>query len=193
MDFKSVHISLFQQFLHWEARTCIEGSAQEETQMPQNFGDDLRLHPQITSSSEALSESVQRLLTSAQDILKQWDRYSHVWNHSDADFAGSFSETDPIHIVCDQKLKYYHGVKEQLTREAPSENEHVLQLDLKPLLRGLLEINDSRVRETCDLLNQSAKEELFSLRDEVKVLIIILYINSVETYYSSMHVHWSDE
>lgn len=154
--------------------TCIECPPQrvsgEDELLTFSFYNEVCQLPQISEQAMAVSQNVQRLLCSLGRYLSSWKRYSPLWKHDKAVSMEKFAAKKPPCILYDDRLQFYMNVYQEVLTEALVKNEHVIRLNLAPLAHTVQENAQAWVSSLGRLLNQSAREDLLSLKDEFTVL-----------------------
>lgn len=154
--------------------TCIECPPQhldgEDELVTFTFLSDVWKHPQIRESTWTVSQSIHGLLLSVDQYLTHWKRYRPLWERNKTIVNEKFAAKNPSFVLYDEKLQFLANTNQEVLEETLCKNEHIIHLNLVPLAETVKEIAESWVRSLCNLLNKPAKEDLFKLRDELKVL-----------------------
>ena len=150
----------------------------EEEAVTFSFFSDVWPHHQINESALTVSQNVQRLLFSVDRYLNHWKRYRHLWERNHTVVNEKFAARKPSIVMYDDKFQFLSRISQELMLEPLSKNEHIIHLNLEPLAQTVQEIAESWISSLGSLLNKPAKEDLFSLRDELMVLnpVILLHI-----------------
>ncbi|XP_042277329.1 dynein axonemal heavy chain 10 isoform X2 [Thunnus maccoyii] len=159
------------QFVRWMRGTCIECPPQhvggEEEVVIFSFFSDVYQHPQINESAMTVSQNIQQLLFSVDRYLKHWKYYQPLWERNKAIVNEKFAARKPSYALYDDKLHVLAGINQEVMLEPLFKNEHIIRLNLEPLVLTVKEIAESWISSLGGLLNKSAKEDLFNLRDEL--------------------------
>lgn len=140
-----------------------------------SFYSDVCQHPHINELGMTVSQNVQQLLIALDRHLNHWKRYRLLWEKNRAVVSEKFAARKPSCVMYDDKLQFYAGIRQEVTLEPLSKNEHIIHLNLEPLA---ITVRENAVAWICSLgslLNKSAREDLFSLRDEILVLNMQIY------------------
>ncbi|CAL8247788.1 unnamed protein product [Merluccius merluccius] len=161
-------------FVRWMHGTCMECPPQrvsgEDELLTFSFYNEVCQHPQISEQAMALSQNIQRLLCSLGRYLSSWKRYCPLWKLDKAVAMEKFAAKNPLCVLYDDKLQFYVKVHQEVLMEPLVKNEHVIRLNLAPLAHTVQENAQAWVSSLGQLLNQSAREDLFGLRDEFTCL-----------------------
>ncbi|XP_030648846.1 dynein heavy chain 10, axonemal [Chanos chanos] len=161
-------------FVRWMHGTCIECPPQrvegEDKLMVLSFYNDICQLPLVNERATAISQSVHRLLNSVSRYLNSWKRYRPLWKMDKAIVMEKFAAKKPSCVMYDEKLQFYASVSREVAQHALVKDEHIIRLNLAPLACSVLENAQAWVTSLGRLLNESAKENLFGLRAELKQL-----------------------
>ncbi|XP_057687718.1 dynein axonemal heavy chain 10-like isoform X2 [Corythoichthys intestinalis] len=158
------------EFARWMNGTCIECPPQHvdgDDLVVFSFFDNVSYHPQINERALAVSQNIQQLLLSADQYLNHWKQYKPLWERDKATVCEKFAAKDPTCAMYDQRLQFYAHITQKVTLEPLFVNVNIVQLNLEPLCHTVQEMAESWISSLGSLLNKSAKEELFNLRDEL--------------------------
>lgn len=163
-------------FVRWMHGTCMECPPQrvsgEDELLTFSFYSEVCQHPQISERAVTVSQNVQRLLSSLGRYLSSWKRYCPLWKLDKAVAIEKFAAKKPTCVLYDDKLQLYTKIHRQVLMEPLVKNEHAIRLNLAPLSHTVQENAQAWVSSLGRLLNQSAREDLLSLRDEFTVLTL---------------------
>ncbi|XP_062273833.1 dynein axonemal heavy chain 10 [Scomber scombrus] len=162
------------QFVRWMRGTCIECPPQhvggEEELVIFSFFSDVYQHPHINESAMTVSQNIQRLLLSVDRYLNHWKYYRPLWERNKNIVNEKFAAGKPSCVLYDDKLQFLACINQKVALEPLFKNEHIIHLNLEPLAHTVRETADSWISSLGSLLNKSAKEDLFNLRDEIMEL-----------------------
>lgn len=154
--------------------TCIECKPQrvdgEEELVILSFFSEVCPHPQINESAKSVSQNIQRLLLSVDQYLNHWKRYRPLWEKNKSIVNEKFAARKPSCVMYDDKFQSLSHMKQEVMLEPLFRNEHIVHLNLQPLAQIVQKTAESWISSLGSLLNKSAKEDLFNLRDELMVL-----------------------
>uniref|UniRef100_A0AAY5K1P1 AAA+ ATPase domain-containing protein n=1 Tax=Esox lucius TaxID=8010 RepID=A0AAY5K1P1_ESOLU len=158
-------------FVRWMHGTCIECPPQrvdgEDEPVVLSFYSEVCQHQQVNERAMAVSQSIQRLLSTVGPYLGRWKRYRRLWKLDKAIVMERFAAKRPSYVMYDEKLQFYSRISVEVAQQPLLKDEHIMRLNLEPLARTVQENAQAWVNSLGRLLNQSAREELFSLRDEL--------------------------
>lgn len=164
--------------------TCIECPPQrvdgEDELVIFSFHSEVCQQPQVNERAVAVSQNIQRLLSSVGSYLNRWKHYRPLWKMDKAIVLEKFASKRPSCVMYDEKLQFYARFNQEVALQPLIKDEHIIRLNLQPLAHTVLENAQAWVTSLGRLLNQSAREDLFSLRDELMVLGLYLYAVSMD-------------
>lgn len=138
-----------------------------------NFFSDVSHHPQINESALAVSQNVERLLHSLELHLHHWKRYRALWEKDKTVVNEMFAAKKPSCVMYDDKLQFFFNIYHDVQREPLFKNEHAIHLNLEPLVHMVQDYAESWIRSLGSCLHKPTRENLFNLRDEIMVEIIL--------------------
>uniref|UniRef100_A0A674DLM6 Dynein axonemal heavy chain 10 n=1 Tax=Salmo trutta TaxID=8032 RepID=A0A674DLM6_SALTR len=158
-------------FVRWMHGTCIECPPQrvdgEDESVVFSFYSEVCQHPQVNERAMAISQNIQRLLSAVGRYLNRWKRYRPLWKLDKAIVMEKFAAKRPSYVMYDEKLQFYARVSVEVALQPLVKDEHIMRLNLEPLARTVQENAQAWVNSLGRLLNESAREDLFNLRDEL--------------------------
>ncbi|XP_067084612.1 dynein axonemal heavy chain 10 [Osmerus mordax] len=161
-------------FVRWMHGSCLECPPQrvdgEDEPVVLSFYSDVCQQPQVNERATAVSQNAQRLLAAAGRYLNRWKRYRPLWKLDKAIVMEKFAAKRPSYVTYDDKLQFYARVSQEVSQQPLAKDEHVIRVNLEPLARTVQENAQAWVSSLGRLLNTSAREELFSLRDQLLLL-----------------------
>uniref|UniRef100_A0A8C9TU55 Dynein axonemal heavy chain 10 n=1 Tax=Scleropages formosus TaxID=113540 RepID=A0A8C9TU55_SCLFO len=161
-------------FTRWMHGTCIECPPQqvngEDEPVICSFHSEISQHLQVSEQALAISQSMQRLLSAVARYLSRWKRYRPLWKLDRAIVMEKFAAKKPSCVAYDEKLQFYTWVCQEVAEQPLWKDEHVLRLNLEPLARSVQENARAWVSSLGHLLNESTRDDLFKLHDELKQL-----------------------
>lgn len=152
--------------------SCIECPPQkgeEEELVIISFYNDISLNPQIIDQAVMIPQNVHRILINLMKYLQKWKRYRPLWKLDKAIVMEKFAAKRPPCVAYDDKLQFYSKIAYEVTRHPLIKDEHCVRLQLGPLANTVQESAKSWVTSLGKLLNESAKEELYNLYEEMEV------------------------
>ncbi|MGH0114673.1 UNVERIFIED_CONTAM: hypothetical protein FKN15_033990 [Acipenser sinensis] len=158
-------------FVRWMHGTCSECSPQiaegEDEPVIFSFFTDISQNPQIIEQAVTISQSIHKLLSSVAKYLNRWKRYRPLWKLDKAIVMEKFAAKKPSCVAYDEKLQFYSRITQEVAQQALVKVEQCLQLNLESLAQTVEENAKGWVNSLGKLLNESAKEELYNLKDEL--------------------------
>ncbi|XP_058491324.1 dynein axonemal heavy chain 10 [Solea solea] len=159
------------QFVRWMRGTCIECPPQrvagEDELVTFSFYSDVCQHPQVNESAMTVSQNIQRLLLSVDRYLNHWKRYRPLWEKNKLISNEKFAERKPSCVMYDDKLQFLSRIRQEVMSEQLFKTDHVIYLNLEPLVHTVQKTVESYISSLGSLLNKPTKEDLFNLRDEL--------------------------
>lgn len=134
-----------------------------------SFFTDISQNPQIIEQAVTISQSIHKLLSSVAKYLNRWKRYRPLWKLDKAIVMEKFAAKKPSCVAYDEKLQFYSRITQEVAQQALVKVEQCLQLNLESLAQTVEENAKGWVNSLGKLLNESAKEELYNLKDELLV------------------------
>lgn len=162
-----------QNFVRWMNGSCIECPPQkgeEEEVVTITFYNDISLNPQIIEQALMIPQNVHRILVNLTKYLQKWKRYRPLWKLDKAIVMEKFAAKKPPCVSYDEKLQFYTKISQEVMRQPLVKEEHCVRLQLGPLAHTVQESAKAWVMSLGKLLNESAREELHSLHEEMEVV-----------------------
>uniref|UniRef100_A0A2K5DJS0 Dynein axonemal heavy chain 10 n=1 Tax=Aotus nancymaae TaxID=37293 RepID=A0A2K5DJS0_AOTNA len=166
-------VEVTKHFVRWMNGSCIECPPQkgeEEEVVVINFYSDISLNPQIVEQAVMIPQNVHRILINLMKYLQKWKRYRPLWKLDKAIVMEKFAAKRPPCVAYDEKLQFYSKITYEVTRHPLIKDEQCIRLQLGPLANTVQENAKSWVISLGKLLNESAREELYNLHEEMEVL-----------------------
>ncbi|XP_047187874.1 dynein axonemal heavy chain 10-like [Scophthalmus maximus] len=157
-------------FVRWMRGTCIKCPPKPNESVAFSFYSDVKQHPQINESAITVSQNIQQLVLSLDQYLGPWRRYRPLWEKDITIINEKFAASHPSWVVYDDKLLFLSGVRHEVMLKPLFNIEHIIHLNLKPLVHTVQKIVESWINSLGGLLNNPTKEDLFNLRDELMEL-----------------------
>lgn len=152
--------------------TCIECPPQhikEDEVITFSFYSDVSQNPLIIEQAILITQNVHKLLASLSKYLNQWKRYHLLWKLDKGIVMERLAAEKPACITFDEELQFYMKVAQEVTQQPLIKDEQFIRLQLAPLAYTVQENARGWVISLGKLLNESAREELFSLQEEIQV------------------------
>ncbi|NXI62875.1 DYH10 protein, partial [Anseranas semipalmata] len=165
-------VEVTKHFVRWMHGTCIECPPQhveEDEVIAFSFYSDISQSPLIIEQATLITQNVHKLLASLSKYLNQWKRYRLLWE-LDKDIAiEKFAAKKPACVTFDEKLQFYMKITQEVTQQPLIKDEQFIRLQLGPLVYTVKKNARDWMISLGKLLNESAREELFSLQEEIGV------------------------
>uniref|UniRef100_A0A8C9QE97 Dynein axonemal heavy chain 10 n=1 Tax=Spermophilus dauricus TaxID=99837 RepID=A0A8C9QE97_SPEDA len=166
-------VEITKHFVRWMNGSCIQCPPQkgeEEEIVIISFHNDICVNPQIIEQAVMIPQNVHRLLVNLMKYLQRWKRYRPLWKLDKAIVMEKFAAKRPPCVAYDEKLQFYSKIAGDVMRHPLVKDEHCIRLQLGQLASTVQENAKSWVLSLGRLLNESAKEELESLQEEIEVI-----------------------
>ncbi|XP_052412947.1 dynein axonemal heavy chain 10 [Carassius gibelio] len=158
-------------FVRWMHGSCVQCPPQnvdgEDKPFVFTFYSEVCQLPQINEQATAVSQTMQRLLNGISAYLKTWMSYRSLWKLDKAIVMEKFAAKRPSCVMYDEKFQFYVRVSNEVAKQPLVKHEHIIRLNLEPLARAVQENAQAWITSLGRLLNDSAREELFNLRNEL--------------------------
>ncbi|XP_078277210.1 LOW QUALITY PROTEIN: dynein axonemal heavy chain 10 [Rhinoraja longicauda] len=165
-------------FVRWMHGSCIECLPQyvegDDEPVIFNFCSDISQHLQIIELAISTSQNLQRLLGSLGKFLNSWKKYRSLWKMDKSIVVEKFAAKNPSCVSYDEKLQFYTRISEEVAEQPLVRDDQCIRLQLRPLAFSIQENANAWVQSLGQCLNESAKRELYSLRNELEDLAISL-------------------
>ncbi|NWZ12470.1 DYH10 protein, partial [Agelaius phoeniceus] len=170
-------VEVTKHFVRWMHGTCIEcppqhGRADEVVTF--SFYSDVSQSPLVIEQAVLITQNIQKLLESLRKCLNQWNKYDQLWKSDKDAVLDRLAAEKPPCVVFDEHLQFYLTVTQEVTQWPLVKDEQFIRLQLAPLASAVQENAKSWMMSLGKLLNELAKEELLSLRDEIQVGVFSL-------------------
>ncbi|XP_051514176.1 dynein axonemal heavy chain 10 [Myxocyprinus asiaticus] len=158
-------------FVRWMHGSCLQCPPQlvdgEDKLFVFTFYSEICQIPQINEQAMAVTQSMQRLLNGINVYLKNWMCYRSLWKLDKAIVMEKFAAKKPSCVMYDEKFQFYVKVGKEVVKQPLVKDEHIIRLNLEPLARTVQENAQAWVTSLGRLLSDSAREELFNLRNDL--------------------------
>ncbi|XP_073442216.1 dynein axonemal heavy chain 10 [Dendrobates tinctorius] len=166
-------------FVRWMHGTCIlcpPQKSDDDEPIIYSFYNDIYQNPQITEQALIINQNMHKLLTSLTKYLNRWKKYRPLWKLDKAIVLERFAAKKPSCVTYDEKLQFYSRLALEVTQQPLIKDEQCIRLYLGPLAYTVQENARAWVNSLGHLLNESAREQLYRLRDELDRLSINLMV-----------------
>ncbi|NXJ48088.1 DYH10 protein, partial [Spizaetus tyrannus] len=170
-------VEVTKHFVRWMHGTCLECPPQhvdEDEVMTFSFYSDVSQNPLIIEQAVLITQNVHKLMASLSKYSNQWKRYHLLWKLDKGTVMERLAAEKPACITFDEELQFYMKVAQEVTQQPLIKDEQFIRLQLSPLAYTVQENAKGWVISLGKLLNESAREELFSLQEEIQVGIFSL-------------------
>uniref|UniRef100_A0AAV2KWR9 AAA+ ATPase domain-containing protein n=1 Tax=Knipowitschia caucasica TaxID=637954 RepID=A0AAV2KWR9_KNICA len=161
-------------FVRWMNGTCLECPPQtvegDDEVFIFSFYSDVVQQQQINDSAMSLSQNIKRLLFFLERQLTHWKNYSPLWEKNKVIEVEKFAARKPTVVKYDDKLQFFSALRLELLQEPLYAEHQSIHLNLEPLVNTALEAAQGWISSLGSFLNMSAKEDLYSLRDQLMTL-----------------------
>uniref|UniRef100_A0A663MH87 Dynein heavy chain tail domain-containing protein n=1 Tax=Athene cunicularia TaxID=194338 RepID=A0A663MH87_ATHCN len=165
-------VEVTKHFVRWMHGTCIECPPQhveEDEVITFSFYSDISQNPLIIEQAVLITQNVHKLLASLSKYLNQWKSYHLLWKLDKGVVMERLAAEKPACITFDEELQFYMKVTQEVTQQPLIKDEQFIRLQLAPLAFTVQENARGWVISLGKLLNESAREKLFSLQEEIQV------------------------
>ncbi|KFO03959.1 Dynein heavy chain 10, axonemal, partial [Balearica regulorum gibbericeps] len=165
-------VEVTKHFVRWMHGTCIECPPQrveEDEIITFSFYNDVSQNPLIIEQAVLITQNVHKLLASLSKYLNQWKRYHLLWKLDKSIVMEKLAAEKTACVTFDEELQFYMKVAQEVTQQPLIKDEQFIRLQLAPLAYTVQENAIGWVVSLGRLLNESAREELFSLQEEIQV------------------------
>ncbi|XP_067862341.1 dynein axonemal heavy chain 10 [Heptranchias perlo] len=165
-------------FVRWMHGSCTECSPQyvdgEDEPVIFSFYSDISQYPQIIENAISISQNLHKLLGSLGKYLNRWKKYRSLWKMDKSIVVEKFAARNPSCVNYDEKLQFYTRISEEVAQQPMVKDEQCIRLQLRPLAFSVQENSNAWVQSLGYCLNESAKRELYNLRNELEELAVSL-------------------
>ncbi|NXU12127.1 DYH10 protein, partial [Pardalotus punctatus] len=170
-------VEVTKHFIRWMHGTCIECPPQRvkaDEVVTFSFFSDVSQSPLIIEQALLITQNVQKLLASLSKWLSQWKKYDMLWKSDKGTLLKRLAAEKAAYVTFDEHLQFHVKVAQEVTQQPLIKDEHFIRLQLAPLASTVQENAKGWVMAIGKVLNELAREELFSLQDEIKVGVLSL-------------------
>ncbi|NWR55804.1 DYH10 protein, partial [Bucorvus abyssinicus] len=170
-------VEVTKHFVRWMHGTCIECPPQRVEEVGViafSFYSDISQNPLIIEQTVLIAQNVHKLLASLSKYLSQWQRYHLLWKPDKGVVLERLAAEKPSCITFDEEFQFYTKVAQEVTQQPLIKDEQFIRLQLSPLAYMVQENAQGWVMSLGKLLNESVREELFSLQEEIQVGVFSL-------------------
>uniref|UniRef100_A0A8D2LCC4 Dynein axonemal heavy chain 10 n=1 Tax=Varanus komodoensis TaxID=61221 RepID=A0A8D2LCC4_VARKO len=160
-------------FVRWMHGTCIDCPPQQtgdDEPVIFSFYSDISQNPLIIEQAILITQNMHKLLGNLTKYLNRWKRYRPLWKLDKAIVMEKFAAKKPPCVVFDDKLQFYTKVAQEVMQQPMHKDEQCIRLLLGPLAYTVQENARGWVNSLGKLLNDSAKEALYSLQENIERL-----------------------
>ncbi|XP_071880489.1 dynein axonemal heavy chain 10 isoform X1 [Anas platyrhynchos] len=165
-------VEVTKHFVRWMHGTCIECPPQhvEDEVITFSFYSDISQNPLIIEQAALITQNVHKLLASLSKYLNQWKRYHLLWELNKDITIEKFAAKKPACVTFDEKLQFYMKIAQEVTQQPLIKDEQFIRLHMGPLVYMVKENARDWMISLGKLLNESARQELFNLQEEIEKL-----------------------
>ncbi|NWU65689.1 DYH10 protein, partial [Pterocles burchelli] len=164
-------VEVTKHFVRWMHGTCIECPPQhvkEDEVITFSFYSDISQNPLVIEQAVLITQNVHTLLASLSKYLNQWKKYDMLWKLDKGIVMERLAAEEPPCVTFDEELQFYMKVAQEVTQQPLIKDEQFIRLQLAPLVYAVQENARGWMVSLGKLLNDSAREELFSLQEEIQ-------------------------
>ncbi|NXU80069.1 DYH10 protein, partial [Oreotrochilus melanogaster] len=165
-------VEVTKHFVRWMHGTCIECPPQhvkEDEVSTFSFYSDVSQNPLVVKQAVLITQNVHSLLASLSKYLNEWKRYHVLWKLDKGIVMEKLATENPACVTFDEELQVYMKVAQEVTQQPLVKDEQFIRLQLAPLAYALQENARGWVTSLGKVLNESARQELFSLQENIQV------------------------
>ncbi|NWU02773.1 DYH10 protein, partial [Urocynchramus pylzowi] len=165
-------VEVTKHFIRWMHGTCIECPPQHvkvDEVVTFSFYSDVSQSPLVIEQAVLITQNVHKLLASLRKCLNQWTKYDLLWKSDKGAVLDRLAAEKPSCVIFDEHLQFHMQVAQEVTQQPLIKDEQFIRLQLAPLASAVQENAKSWLMSLGKLLNKLAREELFSLQDEIHV------------------------
>ncbi|XP_027593384.2 dynein heavy chain 10, axonemal isoform X1 [Pipra filicauda] len=166
-------VEVTKHFVRWMHGTCIECPPQHvrtDEVVIFSFYSDVSQSPLMIEQAVLITQNVHKVLASLSKYLNQWNRYEPLWKSDKGTVLERLAAEKPACVTFDEQLQFYLKVAQEVTQQPLIKDERFIRLQLAPLAFTVQENAKGWMLSLGKLLNESAREELVTLRDEIQRL-----------------------
>ncbi|XP_071619148.1 dynein axonemal heavy chain 10 isoform X2 [Heliangelus exortis] len=166
-------VEVTKHFVRWMHGTCIECPPQhvkEDEVSTFSFYSDVSQNPLVVKQAVLITQNVHSLLASLSNYLNEWKRYHVLWKLDKGIVMEKLATENPACVTFDEELQVYMKVAQEVTQQPLVKDEQFIRLQLAPLAYALQENARGWVTSLGKVLNESARQELFSLQENIQSL-----------------------
>ncbi|XP_028567040.2 dynein axonemal heavy chain 10 isoform X2 [Podarcis muralis] len=166
-------VEVTKHFVRWMHGTCIDCPPQQtgdDEPIIFSFFSDISQNPLIIEQAILISQNMHKLLGSLTKYLNRWKRYRPLWKLDKAIVMEKFAAKKPACVVFDDKLQFYLKVAQEVMQQPMVKDEQCIRLQLEPLASTVQETAKGWMASLGKLLNESAKEALYELQENIERL-----------------------
>uniref|UniRef100_A0A8D0HBM0 Dynein axonemal heavy chain 10 n=1 Tax=Sphenodon punctatus TaxID=8508 RepID=A0A8D0HBM0_SPHPU len=166
-------VEVTKNFVRWMHGTCIDcppQHAEEDEPITLSFFIDISQNPLIIEQAVLITQNIHKLLISLTKYLNRWKRYRPLWKLDKAIVMEKFAAKNPACVSFDEKLQFYTKVAQEVMQQPMIKDEQCIRLQLGPLAYTVQENARSWVSSLGKLLNESARQALYSLQEDIERL-----------------------
>ncbi|NXY44917.1 DYH10 protein, partial [Ceuthmochares aereus] len=165
-------VEVTKHFVRWMHGTCIACPPQhvkEDEVITFSFYSDVSQNPLVMEQAVLITHNVHKLLASLSKYLNEWNRYQPLWKLDKGIVMERLAAEKPTCVTFDDELQFYMKVAQEVTQQPLIKDEQFIRLRLAPLACTVQENARGWMSSLGKLLSESAREELFSLQEEIQV------------------------
>lgn len=155
--------------MHGTCIDCPPQHTEDDELIVISFFNDISQNTQVIEQAILVTQNMHKLLSSLTRYLNRWKRYRPLWKLDKAIVMEKFAAKKPACVVFDDKLQFYMKVAQEVMQQPLVKNEQCIRLLLGPLACTVQENAKGWMKSLGRLLNESAKEALYGLQEDIEV------------------------
>ncbi|NXM08607.1 DYH10 protein, partial [Tyrannus savana] len=170
-------VEVTKHFVRWMHGTCIECPPQhlrKDEVVTFSFYSDVSQSPLLIEQAVLITQNVHKVLASLSKYLNQWNRYEPLWKSDQGAVLERLAAEKPACVTFDEHLQFYLKVTQEVTQQPLVKDEQFIRLQLAPLALTVQEYAKGWMISLGKVLNESAREDLVRLREEIQVSVFTL-------------------
>ncbi|CAH1801914.1 unnamed protein product [Owenia fusiformis] len=157
-------------FIRWMHGTCLETPPQkiegEDEPYVFSFFSDISASPEIIELVQSIQNSMKNTLTGLTRYLTRWKKYRGIWKVDKSVSVEKWFAKDPSVVSFDDRFQYYFKTIDDVENLPLVKDQECIRLHMAPLASAVKEHAKQWIETYGTTLRDSAKTQLYSLRDE---------------------------
>ncbi|XP_076453104.1 dynein axonemal heavy chain 10-like [Babylonia areolata] len=156
-------------FVRWMNGSCKESPPQkvegEDELFVFTFFTDISANQEIIELVQTITANIKNTLTTLTRYLNRWKKYRSIWKSEKQALAEKWFQKEPSVVWFDDRLQYYNKMMDEVESQPTTKDQDCIRLSMTQLASSV--VNHAKQWESVlgKILRDSAKENLFGLRD----------------------------